>query len=279
MQVLFSKWFRDVDPDADSADVPRRKPPAKELNVDRGNLIRGKRIALNESQDIFGERFGVQQVTVSRWEKGEIPARKYWNRVARLLNRTINDLFVLEDIGAGEVGHPSNLGLRPLPDIATMHSAAKDGEIPLSIIPVDGTVGAGAWVDVLDYHIEMEPINAPRDRTFEGARQMAFLVEGDSMELAGIPDGFYVTCVSFPDSGLGLKTGMIIVVEQSRDGGQLKRRVVKEVHVFRDRYELRSHSNNPAHQTITLPIDYFDEPKEEITVIAAVFGVWKKVAV
>lgn len=58
-----------------------------------GAKIAALRRSLNESQAVFGERFGVEQVTVSRWEKGEPVARKHQEPLARLANMTVAQFF------------------------------------------------------------------------------------------------------------------------------------------------------------------------------------------
>lgn len=42
-----------------------------------GKKIKSLRKALGDNQAEFGERFGVEQATVSRWEKGEPVQRKH----------------------------------------------------------------------------------------------------------------------------------------------------------------------------------------------------------
>lgn len=59
-----------------------------------GAKIRALRELLGEAQDEFGERFGVQQATVSRWEKEESPvARKYREAIASLANMSVTEFF------------------------------------------------------------------------------------------------------------------------------------------------------------------------------------------
>jgi transcriptional regulator with XRE-family HTH domain len=48
---------------------------------------------LNETQEVFGERFGVEQATVSRWEEGKMPQRKFQKPIAELANMSVAEFF------------------------------------------------------------------------------------------------------------------------------------------------------------------------------------------
>lgn len=83
-----------------------------------GAKIRRLRKLLGESQAVFGERFGVEQATVSRWEKGEPVKREFETNLARLANVSVAEFFhsgegprlipVVGDISAGETFIPTD---------------------------------------------------------------------------------------------------------------------------------------------------------------------------
>lgn len=58
-----------------------------------GKKIAALRTALREGQAIFGERFGVEQATVSRWEKGSPVARKHQDAIAELAGMSVAEFF------------------------------------------------------------------------------------------------------------------------------------------------------------------------------------------
>jgi transcriptional regulator with XRE-family HTH domain len=58
-----------------------------------GHKIRLLRLALGESQAVFGDHFGVEQATVSRWEAGGPVQRKYQAAVADLAGMTVAEFF------------------------------------------------------------------------------------------------------------------------------------------------------------------------------------------
>lgn len=58
-----------------------------------GKKIAALRRAFGETQAVFGERLGVEQATVSRWEQGEPPQRRYEKPIAELANMSVAEFF------------------------------------------------------------------------------------------------------------------------------------------------------------------------------------------
>jgi transcriptional regulator with XRE-family HTH domain len=121
---------------------------------------------------------------------------------------------------------------------------------------IDGTVQAGAFlqVEVFDEHGDAEYISAPRDPDFPHAGQIAYRVEGDSMNQADRPirAGDFVIAVMLRDIDFELDDldGEIVVVQQTLADGQLRERSLKVLRVFQDRFEFHPQSDNPAHKPI-----------------------------
>ncbi|WP_375458861.1 LexA family protein [uncultured Enterovirga sp.] len=162
------------------------------------------------------------------------------------------------------------VGLQTTPEWLAYGSGANDDEPPkrpdlapanrsFSLARVDGRVQAGNWVEVDVYDGDQgEVISAPRDPDFPFARQIAYRVGGDSMNRAEprpIRDGDYVICVAFEDTGLRPVNGMNVVVQRTRDDGQMRERSVKEIRLLEDRTEFVPRSDNPAHKPIVVPGD------------------------
>ncbi|MFZ4807512.1 MAG: XRE family transcriptional regulator [Hyphomicrobiaceae bacterium] len=63
------------------------------MSHDVGAKIRRLRMALGESQALFGDRFSVEQPTVSRWEKGEEVQRKHRSQLAELAGLSVAEFF------------------------------------------------------------------------------------------------------------------------------------------------------------------------------------------
>lgn len=92
---------------------------------DRIRLLRGK-----ESQASFGDRFGVNQTTVSRWEKGAEPSKEELLELARLAGASVEEFL------AGDGDIPETLPSRP----------SKPSPSPTTRIPevdVRGGMGGG----------------------------------------------------------------------------------------------------------------------------------------
>ena len=63
------------------------------MTKETGRKIKALRKALKENQDVFGERFKVEQATVSRWEKGSQVHMKYFDAIAELAGMTVAEFF------------------------------------------------------------------------------------------------------------------------------------------------------------------------------------------
>lgn len=117
-----------------------------------------------------------------------------------------------------------------------------------------GKIQAGNWVDrsLIDETYEIEVIPVARDTRFPNAKQYAMEVVGDSMDLK-YPEGSYVTCVDYWDSGLTLKEGHTVHVE--RHNGPLVEMTLKSVEWVDGATMLCPKSSNPRHKPIPLEGD------------------------
>lgn len=145
-------------------------------------------------------------------------------------------------------------------------------EIDISGLPVLGTIQAGHWLETtfLDSEGEPEMLPVARDARFPRARQYALVVVGDSMDL-DYPDGSYVTCVDFAESGLSIVHGLTVHVERHRSGGQLVEITLKRVVEKGGVFSLVPRSTNPAHQPIS-----FTGHDADIVIRGVVTGGWRQ---
>jgi SOS-response transcriptional repressor LexA len=151
----------------------------------------------------------------------------------------------------------------------------KPAEVSLGQYVVAGKVAAGSFREVNDiYDDELPRITAPADMKYPNARQMAFEIEGDSMNKARPPmlEGGFVLCVDFDDleNQVPLRDGMKVVVERTKFGGQMREWSVKEVELYEDRIEFHPRSDNPAHKPIIVRRDFEPEDGSEVKVLALV---------
>lgn len=131
---------------AQSSDNRLRMAPTP-AQIALGAKIEELRNRLGETQAEFGDRFGVEQVSVHRWETGKSPpARKYQSLIAELAGMTVAEFFYTDE--------------------------------PLRIIPIMGEVGAEqvktpkAKKGQSVQHVKL---------SLDGNEQVALRVRGDAM--------------------------------------------------------------------------------------------------
>lgn len=139
-----------------------------------------------------------------------------------------------------------------------------------------GIVEAGAFreVDMLNQD-SPRIIPLPRDARYPRCRQYAFEVRGDSMNLAKIEEGMWVTGVDYIDFTEWhgeVRSGMKVVVERSRAQGAERELTVKELHFTRDHIEFVPRSSNPEHKPVKVKADFKADNGINIRVLAIVTG-------
>lgn len=139
-------------------------------------------------------------------------------------------------------------------------------------MPVRGEVRAGAWLEIDGSADEkLETIPALPDPRYTRAPQFALRVVGTSMNKVALP-GQYVTVASWPELGLELQDGDLVVVKRSRA-------MTYEVTLKRARkgnngeWQLWPESTDVRYQE---PVTMGDGDRDvEITVVGKVAGVYK----
>ncbi|CUA90182.1 hypothetical protein Ga0061061_111102 [Chelatococcus sambhunathii] len=141
---------------------------------------------------------------------------------------------------------------------------------PLVEVKVAGIVEAGAFREAPWFSDEDEPatVATTRDRDFPEVQLVAFDVGGDSMNALKprpILPGDRVICLDFEDlrGRLPLRDGMVVVVEQTLDGGHHREWSVKQIELYEDRTEFHPRSTNKAHKPIVVPRVLARDPSEE----------------
>jgi SOS-response transcriptional repressor LexA len=141
-----------------------------------------------------------------------------------------------------------------------------------------GVVQAGAFLAVDDYFNqdpEIVPDFVLPDTSLpRRVRQYAWRAKGDSMNEAGILDGMWIVAADatdYIDTVQDVETGDLVVVERTRHQGAEREVTVKEVHFFRNRYELRPVSSNSDHVPIVVENDReTNENGTEVKIIGVV---------
>jgi len=193
----------------------------------------------------------------------------------------LGDSFV-RDILRGRTRSPSAENLAKLavaldttPDYFTLDAEpvepAKVQALPISGLAVVGDIQAGHWLDstLFDDGHEQEIIPVARDPRFPRAKQYGLRVKGDSMDRE-FPDGSYVTCVDFYDSGLNMKDGLIVHVE--RHNGPLIEVTLKAIEHVDGQLMLTPRSTNPKH----VPLKIEGDAGSEIVIKGVVIGSYRR---
>ena len=128
-----------------------------------GQRIRRLRDAFGEGQSAFGDRFGVEQATVSRWEKGQIPKRTLWSSIAEAAKVSPAEFFY---------GIESDEGSE---------------KADLIRVPVVSRLAASHFDDV-SYVLTEEDVERYTHERLPPGDWIAFYVVGDSMNRVA-PDG------------------------------------------------------------------------------------------
>ncbi len=147
---------------------------------------------------------------------------------------------------------------------------------PLVQIFNAGIVEAGAFRAAPEFSdLEAEPVLEMRDPQFPFARLVAFDVAGDSMnrlQPRPILPGDRIIGVDFDDLGgrIPLRDGMVVVVEQSLEGGHLREWSVKQIELYEDRMEFHPRSTNPRHEPIVVPRNSDADDGKMVRILALV---------
>ena len=145
--------------------------------------------------------------------------------------------------------------------------------IPVQQIRVEGVSQAGMFRDISlieDDEYSREVLAAPKDDRFPHAHQYALKVSGDSMNLR-YPDGGYVVCAAWQDTGLELKDGHAIHVERIRFASE-RETTIKIYREIDDKRWLYPDSTNKNHQ----PIEINGDTDIEIIIKGIILATYSK---
>ena len=141
---------------------------------------------------------------------------------------------------------------------------------------IAGRVEAGTFREVDEFdQSERVEVALPRDELFPNARQLLFDCSGDSMnDLKPRPilEGDRLVCLAYDDVEhlVELKSGMVVVVERSRDSGHFREWSVKQLELYPDRAEFHPRSTNPKHKPIVVRQEHDADDGVAVQVIALV---------
>lgn len=222
-----------------------------------GTSLRQLRTTRGWTHDQAAEAMGISRGQYIKLERGE----------RGLTERTIGLAAKAFGVAKAEI-----LNEKPEDQAA----AVVAGELPDMHVKVAGIVAAGVYREAEDFgHFIHKPVAALPDIEFPEARQVAFIVEGDSMDATKpipIPNGCTLVCIDYGDvdAMLPLRTGMKVIVERTRDGGQLREWSCKEIEMRGDEVQFNPRSSNAKHKPFTVPRDHLADDGQMVRVLAVV---------
>jgi len=200
--------------------------------------LRELRMEMGLSQQALADRIGTSQPQIKRLEDGARKLTKEWAE-------------------------------RLAPALQTSAEALMFGKGGPKGMPVLGIIEAGQFRDIslIDQSEERPSIAVARDERFPHAEQYALQVSGDSMDEL-FPDGSYVTCANWAETGMELRPGLILHIE--RTIGSLVETTLKEIQGGKP-FILKPRSSNPKHK----PVPLAGSDGVEVTVRGLVTGKWE----
>nr|WP_278388433.1 helix-turn-helix domain-containing protein [Brucella intermedia] len=210
---------------------------------------------LGWSKAELSRRSGINYDSINKYLRGDIdnPRGNILEKLATTIERSV--LWLRDGIEQSEA-ELSRIGGRMVP------------------VRTAGTVEAGAFREVDEFDQgEPDEIYLPPDTKYPNARQMAFVVAGDSMnnlDPRPILPGDRAVCVAYADiaSEVKLRDGMVVVVQRQRDGGHFREWSIKQIELYEDRTVFAPRSTNPKHKPIVVARDFSADNGEEVEVIA-----------
>ena len=152
-------------------------------------------------------------------------------------------------------------------------NAPSRAAIPLEI---KGQVAAGLWMESGLFETD-----ATKKATFSGDLRFPvecqYLLEINGESLNRIAqNGDFVLCLDYLGAGIEIRSGDLVVVERSRDGGHTIERTAKRIFRRNDQIELRPESNDPRFQEPVVFSEH-DEESTEVRIIAKVLTVIRQI--
>lgn len=233
--------------------------------------------ALVDKIDQRLEALGLTAAEASKRATGSADTIRNWKRAASqgasggATLKTLEPIArVLETDVASLVG--KSAGFAPIP-------------IPSTPLPYGGKVNAGYFLSIDDANQDigdhLVPLTVPRHPAYPKLHQSAYLVVGNSMDLAGMPEGMWVVAADYADyvDQVGeLSNGNYVIVERSRAGGSEIDRTVKEVQFAQRGMRLVPRSSNPTHKEFFIDLaPEADNDTEQVRLLAVVLWIVRDV--
>ncbi len=226
------------------------------------SALKDLRVARNLTQAGLADLVGTSQPQIRRLENGERQMTKEWaERLAPHLGVVPSALLFPEQRAEAVAEALIN-------KIARASSTEQN-----SLLNIKGEVAAGLWMeaDLFDSEKVEKSNLIGGDKRFPLEYQYLLRIRGESLNREA-QDGDLILCLDYGQAGFEIKSGDLIVVERSRDGGHTLERTAKRIFHHNGEIELRPESNDPRFQE---PVVYNEHSEEasEVRILAKVLHV------
>jgi transcriptional regulator with XRE-family HTH domain len=237
----------------------------------------GERLkATGKSERGASEEAGLSGSTIRNLREGKVasPRLDTIRKLAAVLDTSVEWLaFGTENVGAFG-WKPDSWASNAASSYKPEQEASSRSDVTLITekmiaVPIVGDVEAGAFREAPEFDSDdIEYVMDYPDREYPHARRIGFKVRGDSMndlKPRSMLEGDKVIGLDFHDieGQLVLREGLVVVVEQTRDGGHTREWSVKQLEIYEDRYEFCPRSTNKKHKPIVVPNKVFRDPSED----------------
>lgn len=175
-------------------------------------------------------------------------------------------------VGAGEQPITREEVLALAPDSITDLEAASAPLRALPPLEIKGQVAAGLWMEAGLFETDaVKQSTIAGDLRYPAEYQYLLQINGESLNRIA-RDGDLILCLDYLDAGIEIKSGDLVVVERSRDGGHTIERTAKRIVRRNGAIELRPESNDPRFQDAVV-FNEHDEEATEVRIIAKILSV------
>jgi len=205
----------------------------------------------------------IQRYFSSDYAKPALPA----DFVAKLLP-------VLVGKGERPISREEVLALAPV--ALTDLEAASAPTRAATALELKGQVAAGLWMEAGLFETDAaRKTSIAGDLRFPSESQYLLQINGESLNRIA-RNGDFVLCLDFLDAGIEIKSGDLVVVERSRDGGHTIERTAKRIVRRNGLIELQPESDDPRFQEPII-FNEHDEEATEVRIIAKVLSVIRQI--
>ena len=143
-------------------------------------------------------------------------------------------------------------------------------------LELKGQVAAGLWMEAGLFETDaVRNTTISGDMRFPSESQYLLQINGESLNRIA-RNGDFILCLDYLEAGIEIKSGDLVVVERSRDGGHTIERTAKRI-IRRDNViELRPESDDPRFQEPVIYSEH-DEEATEVRILAKVLSVIRQI--